>query len=76
MRFRRTLGEIDVKKMPLPEEMERYISIGQPMSTWRRDLGSAMGQVPRLVYGAGIALSLFMARRAYKRFKKESGRAT
>ena len=76
MRFRRTLGEIDVKKQPLPEEMERYINIGQPMSTWRRDLGSAFAQVPRYVYGAGIVLSLFMAHRAHKRWKKESGRAS
>lgn len=69
------MGAIDVKTLPLPEPMERYVSIGQPMSSWRRDFGSAFSQVPRLVYGAGIVVSLFMARRAYKRFKKESGRA-
>jgi hypothetical protein len=76
MRFRRTLGEIDLKKVGLPEPMERYISIGEPMSTWRRDLGSAMGQVPRGVYGAGIVLTLFLAHRAYKRWKKENGKTT
>jgi hypothetical protein len=75
MRFRRHLGEISVKTLPLPEAMERYVNIGQPMPSWRRDLGSAFAQVPRVVYGAGIALSLFMAHRAYKRWKKEKGGA-
>lgn len=75
MRFRSHLGEISVKTLPLPESLERYVNIGQPMPTWRRDLGSAFSQVPRLVYGAGIVVSLFMAHRAYKRWKKENGKA-
>lgn len=49
-----------------PVAFRRFVETGAPMSTWRRDLGSASNQVPRwawLVLGAG-ALAL-----AYRGFK-------
>lgn len=59
----------DLNAMPLPGALARYLTTGAPMPTWKRDLGAMSAQVPRLVYGALAAASLFFASRAYRRWR-------
>jgi hypothetical protein len=50
----------------LPENLQAYLRTGAPMSTLRRDLGSALAQVPRLAWGLGAAVAGFVAYKAWK----------
>jgi hypothetical protein len=61
----------ELRALPLPGPLERYIVTGAPMSAWKRDLGAMSAQVPRYVYGIGAALAIFFASRAYKRWRDE-----
>lgn len=55
---------------PLPPRLEAFLQTGQPMSTARRDLGSALAQVPRLVWGVGFAVSGWVAYKAWKELNR------
>ena len=70
-RVRRPLGDAsgDLRKLPLPPELERYLASGVPMASWRRDLGAVSAQVPRWVYGALAALSVLVAAKAYRNWR-------
>lgn len=59
----------------LPPKFQRYVRSGEPMGTFRRDLGVASAQVPRLVWGIGGALAGLMCWYSYKKFKKQGKRA-
>lgn len=59
----------DLRAMPLPGALERYLATGAPMSVWRRDLGAATAQIPRWVYGVGAALAVVFGARAYTRWR-------
>lgn len=71
VRGRRGMGDAgsDLRSMPLPPALERYLQTGAPMSTFRRDLGAATAQVPRWGY-ALLALGAFLiAGSAYRRWR-------
>jgi hypothetical protein len=55
-----------LSSQPLPPAMQAYIQTGAPMSTLRRDLGSALAQVPRVAWGAGALVAGYLAYRAWK----------
>lgn len=61
----------DLRSMPLTGSLERYLATGAPMPAWKRDLGAMSAQVPRYVYGGAALLALFLASRAYKRWRDE-----
>jgi hypothetical protein len=56
---------------PLPEALHAYLQTGAPMSTIRRDIGSAMGQVPRVAWGIMAAVAGYMTYKAWKLVKAE-----
>lgn len=56
---------------PLPSTLQTYLQTGAPMSTVRRDLGSALAQVPRIVWGLLAAGAGFVTYRRYKEYKAE-----
>lgn len=62
--------------VPAPEQappaMQAYLVSGRPMGTARRDLGSALNQVPRWAYGVIGAVALYFAWRAYKQSPKSA----
>lgn len=66
----------DLKQLPLPGPLERYLATGAPMGTFRRDLGAATAQIPRLVYGLGAVLAVLFGAKAYKRWRDEPRRAS
>jgi hypothetical protein len=51
---------------PLPEGLEAYVRTGAPMSSIKRDLGAAMAQVPRVVWGLGAVVAGYVAYKAWK----------
>lgn len=59
---------------PLPAPLAAYLQTGAPMSTIRRDLGSAMAQVPRVVWGIAAVLASYMTYKAWKLVKEQSDR--
>lgn len=61
----------DLRSLPLPGALERYLATGAPMPAWRRDLGAATAQIPRWVYGAGAVLAILLAAKAYKTWRDE-----
>lgn len=71
LRERRAVGDAasDLKALPLPVALERYLVSGVPMSTWKRDLGSATAQVPRVVYGALAAVAFLVAAKSYRNWR-------
>lgn len=56
---------------PLPEQLQAFLRTGQPMSTVRRDLGSAMAQVPRVVWGALALGAGYLSYRRWKQHKED-----
>lgn len=58
----------------LPEKFRRYVVSGEKMGTFRRDLGSALNQVPRWLYGVLAVGGFGLAYLSYRRWK--GGRAT
>lgn len=66
--------------VPTPEQappaMRAYLQSGRPMGTLRRDLGSALNQVPQWVYIALGAAGLYFAYQAYKKSATRSEPAT
>jgi hypothetical protein len=52
-----------------PPNMRAYLQSGRPMGTLRRDLGSALNQVPQWVYVVLGATGLYFAYKAYKQNK-------
>jgi len=61
----------DLRALPLPGALERYLATGAPMSTVRRDFGAATAQIPRLGYAALAALALLLAGAAYRRWRDQ-----
>ena len=61
----------DLRALPLPGTLGRYLATGAPMPAWKRDLGAMTAQVPRYVYGIGAALAILLASRSYKRWRDE-----
>lgn len=57
---------------PLPDPLRVYLATGAPMSTIRRDLGSAMAQVPRVAWGIGAAIAGYMTYKAWKLVREQS----
>lgn len=57
---------------PLPASLDAYLKTGMPMSTVRRDLGSALAQVPRIVWGLFALGTGYITYKAYKTYKAES----
>jgi hypothetical protein len=55
-----------VTDAPLPADLQRYLQTGAPMGTLKRDLGSALAQVPALAWGAGALVAGFIAYKAWK----------
>lgn len=56
---------------PLPAQLDAYLKTGSPMSTARRDLGSALAQVPRVVWGILALGAGYMTYKTYKLYKSE-----
>jgi len=56
---------------PLPPALEAYLETGAPMSTVRRDLGSALAQVPRVVWGISAVLAGWVSYKAWKQWDLE-----
>ena len=56
---------------PLPAQLDAYLKTGSPMSVVRRDLGSALGQVPRVLWGIFALGAGYMTYKAYKFYKSE-----
>lgn len=56
-----------------PAAFRRFITTGEPMPGWRRDLAAASAQVPQLAWG-GIAVGLaglaYWSYRSWKKAKK------
>ena len=65
----------DLRSLPLPGALERYVVTGAPMSSLRRDLGAATAQIPRWVYSAGAVLAILLAAKAYKTWRDEPARS-
>ena len=57
-----------------PAELQAYLASGRPMGTARRDLGSALNQVPRWVYAVLGAGALYLAWKSYQGNKQSSAR--
>ena len=55
----------------LPPDFQSYLRTGAPMSTVRRDLGSALAQVPRVVWGILALGAGYMTYKAHKIYKEE-----
>ncbi len=68
---RETLGDAgsDLRALPLPPALERYLQTGAPMSTLRRDFGAATAQVPRWGYGVLALVAFLLAGSAYRRWR-------
>lgn len=58
----------------MPPKVQRYIRSGEPVGTFRRDMGAASAQIPRLVWGLGGAAALALGYFSYKRHKKAQKR--
>lgn len=58
----------------LPQDVQRYVRSGQPMNTVRRDLSTALNQVPPLVWGGVALLAFGMARRSHRLSNKPKKR--
>jgi hypothetical protein len=56
---------------PLPDDLQSYLKTGMPMGTMKRDLGSALAQVPRLVWGIFAMGAGYMTYKVYKLYKSE-----
>ena len=61
----------DLRALPLPGSLERYLATGAPMSTIRRDLGAATAQIPRWAYGALAGVAILLGAKAYTRWRDE-----
>ncbi len=62
----RAMGAAALPDAPLPRNLQAYLATGQPMSTLRRDLGSALAQVPRVAWGIGALVAGVVAYKAWK----------
>jgi len=73
LRRRTAMGDAasDLRSMPLPGSLERYLATGAPMPAWKRGLGAMAAQVPRVGYGVGALRAFFFASRAYQRWRDE-----
>ena len=59
----------ELRAMPLPGALERYLATGAPMPSFRRDLGAMSAQVPRLVYGGAALLAIVLAAKSYRKWR-------
>ena len=68
---RQAMGDAgsDLRALPLPPALERYLQTGAPMSTLRRDLGAATAQIPRWGYGLLALAAFLLAGSAYRRWR-------
>jgi len=68
---RRGVGDAgsDLRALPLPPALERYLQTGAPMSTLRRDLGAATAQIPRWGYGILALVAFLLSGSAYRRWR-------
>jgi len=73
---RRGMGDAasDLRSLPLPGSLERYVVTGAPMSSLKRDLGAISAQIPRWVYGGSAVLAILLAAKAYKSWRDEPAR--
>ena len=55
----------------IPPDFDTYLKTGAPMSTVRRDLGSALAQVPRIAWGLLALGAGYMTYKAHKLYKSE-----
>jgi hypothetical protein len=71
LRKRKGMGDAtsDLRALPLPPALERYLQTGAPMSTIRRDLGAATAQIPRWGFGVLAAVAFLLAGSAYRRWR-------
>ena len=65
------LGASAMPAQPLPPALQAYLQTGAPMSTVRRDLGSALAQVPRIVWGLLAFGAGYVTYKRYKAYKAE-----
>jgi len=70
-RRRRGMGDAasDLRALPLPGSLERYLATGAPMPSYKRDLGAATAQIPRWGYGLGAVLAILLGAKAYTRWR-------
>jgi len=56
---------------PLPPKLQAYLQTGMPMNSLSRDVGSAMAQVPRVLWGVMALSASYMTYKAWKRFNQD-----
>ena len=57
--------------LPLPAAFQRFVTTGEPMPSWKRDLGGASAQVPRLAWGGAAVVLAGLGYWSYRSWKKK-----
>jgi len=64
------LGDVPTDSSILPEAFRRFVETGAEMPAWKRDIASALNQVPFWAYGLIAVASLGSAYYGYKEWEK------